>query len=141
MMRRHHTGNKDVSLLSRCETICISENISLQRYIFDDKYRKQCKIKLKTIQRSGVVDSISNLLRNYNCDSKRLVNLLLRWEDAKKIYLKYINNVIMKQIERNSHTHTHSITPIPTFIRYNNNFIDTNLHHITSMQLFTNMYN
>ena len=51
---------------------------SLQRYIFDDKYEKQCKMKLKTIQRSGVVDSISNLLRNYNCDSKRLVNLLLK---------------------------------------------------------------
>ena len=51
---------------------------SLQRYIFDDKYEKQCKMKLETIQRSGVVDSISNLLRNYNCDSKRLVNLLLK---------------------------------------------------------------
>ena len=35
-------------------------------------------MKLKTIQRSGVVDSISNLFRNYNCDSKRLVNLLLK---------------------------------------------------------------
>ena len=35
-------------------------------------------MKLKTIQRSGVVDSISNLLRNYNCDSKGLVNLLLK---------------------------------------------------------------
>ena len=58
--------------------ICNSEKISLQRYIFDNKYEKQCKMKLKTIQRSGVVDSISNLLRNYNCDSKRLVNLLLK---------------------------------------------------------------
>ena len=35
-------------------------------------------MKPKTIQRSGVVDSISNFLRNYNCDSKRLVNLLLK---------------------------------------------------------------
>ena len=61
-----------------CKTICNSEKFSLQRYIFDDKYEKQCKIKLKTIQRSGVVDSISNFLRNYNCDSKRLVNLLLK---------------------------------------------------------------
>ena len=35
---------------------------SLQRYIFDDKYEKQCKMKLKTSQRiCGVVDSISNL--------------------------------------------------------------------------------
>ena len=51
---------------------------SLQRYIFDVKYEKQCKMKLKTTQRSGVVDSVSNLLRNYNCDSKRLVNLLLK---------------------------------------------------------------
>ena len=78
MMRTHHKGSKDVSLLSRCKTICNSEKISLQRYIFDNKYEKQCKMKLKTIQRSGVVDSISNLLRNYNCDSKRLVNLLLK---------------------------------------------------------------
>ena len=35
-------------------------------------------MKLKTIQRSGVVDSISNLLRNYNCDSKHLVNVSLK---------------------------------------------------------------
>ena len=35
-------------------------------------------MKVKTIQRSGVVDSISNILRHYNCDSKRLVNLLLK---------------------------------------------------------------
>ena len=55
-----------------------SENISLHIYIFDDKYEKQSKMKLKTIQRSGVVDSISNILRNYNCDSKRIVNLLLK---------------------------------------------------------------
>ena len=40
--------------------------------------KRPCKMKLKTIQRSGVVDSISNLLRNYNCDSKRLVSLLLK---------------------------------------------------------------
>ena len=60
MMRTHRKGNKDVSLL------------------YDDKYEKQCKMKLKIIQRSGVVDSISNLLRNYNCDSKRLLNLLLK---------------------------------------------------------------
>ena len=45
---------------------------------FDDKYEKQCKMKLKTIQRSGVVNSISSPLRNYNCDSKHLVNLLLK---------------------------------------------------------------
>ena len=75
MIRTHHKGNNDVSLLSRCKTICNNEKISLQRYIFDDKYEKQCKVKLKTIQRSGVVDSISNPLRNYNCDSKHLMNL------------------------------------------------------------------
>ena len=78
MMRTHHKGNKDVSLLSRCKAICNSEKISLQRYIFDNKYEKQCNMKLKTIPRSGVVDSISNLLKNYNCDSKHLVNLLLK---------------------------------------------------------------
>ena len=54
------------------------KKISLQKHIFNVKYEKQCKMKLKTIQRSCVVDSISNLLRNYNCDSKRLVNLLLK---------------------------------------------------------------
>ena len=78
MMRTHHKGNKDASLLSRCKAICNSEKISLQRYIFDNKCKKQRKMKLKTIKKSGVVDSISNLLRNYNCDSKHLVNLLLK---------------------------------------------------------------
>ena len=78
MMRTYYKVNKDVSLLSRCKAICNSEKISLQRYIFDNKYEKQCKIKLKTIQRRGVVDSISNLLRKYNCDSKLLVSLLLK---------------------------------------------------------------
>ena len=57
------------------KTLCNSGKISLQKYIFDDKYEKQCKMKLKTIQRSSVV---SNLLRNYNCDSKCLLNLLLK---------------------------------------------------------------
>ena len=75
MMRTHHKVNDDVSLLSRCKTISNSEKILLQRCNFDDKYEKQCKMKLKSIQRSGVVDSISNLLRNYNCDSKHLVSL------------------------------------------------------------------
>ena len=42
MMRTHHKGNKDVSLLSRCKAICNSEKISLQRYIFDNKCEKQC---------------------------------------------------------------------------------------------------
>ena len=87
-MRTYHKGYRDVSLLSRCNTICNSEKNSLQRYIFDDKYEKQCKMKLKTVQRSGVVDSISNLLRNYICDSKCLVNLLL-----KLLLVLYNNNL------------------------------------------------
>ena len=78
MMRTHHKGNKDGSLFSRCKTIYNSEKNLLQKYIFDDKYENQCKMKLKIIQRSGVVDSVRNLLRKYNCDSKRLVNLLLK---------------------------------------------------------------
>ena len=76
MMRTHLKGNTDVSLLSWCKAICNSEKNVLQRYIFHDKYENQCKMKLKTTHRSGVVDSISNLLRN--CDSKRLVNVLLK---------------------------------------------------------------
>ena len=36
------------------------------------------QMALLTIQRNSVADSISNLLRNYNCDSKRLVNVLLK---------------------------------------------------------------
>ena len=42
------------------------------------KYETQCKRKLKSITRDGTVDSISNLLKNYNHDSKQLVNLLLK---------------------------------------------------------------
>ena len=55
--------------------MCNSEKIHYKDIIFDYKYEKQCKVKLKTIQRSSVVDSISNLSRNYKCDSKRIVNL------------------------------------------------------------------
>ena len=68
--------NSNISLLSRCKTIKIL-TIFHYRDIFNDNYKQQCKMKLKTIQRSGVVDSVSNVLGNYNCDSKRLVNLLL----------------------------------------------------------------
>ena len=39
---------------------------------------KQYKRKLKTIKRDGIVDSISSLLKTYNCDLKHLVNLLLK---------------------------------------------------------------
>ena len=77
MMRTYHKGRRDVSLLSRCKKYVTLSKKSLQRCIFDDKYEKQWTMKLKTIQRSGVADFISNLLRNYNCDFKRLVNLLL----------------------------------------------------------------
>ena len=59
MMRTHHKGNKDVSLLSRCKTICNSEKFNYKDISL------MIKMKLKTIQRSGV-DSISNLFRNYN---------------------------------------------------------------------------
>ena len=35
-------------------------------------------MKLKTIQRNGVVDSISNILKNYNFDSKPQLTLLFK---------------------------------------------------------------
>ena len=83
MMRMYNQGNIDqypASLLSRCKRICNSERFSLHKYIFDNKYETQCKRKLKSITRDGtvLVDSISNLLKNYNHDSKHLVNLLLK---------------------------------------------------------------
>ena len=80
-MRMYNQGNIDqypASLLSRCKRICNSERFSLHKYIFDNKYETQCKRKLKSITRDGTVDSISNLLKNYNHDSKQLVNLLLK---------------------------------------------------------------
>ena len=79
MMRMYNQGNIDqypASLLSRCKIICNSERFSLHKYIFDNKYETQCKRKLKSITRDGTVDSIRNL-KNYNHDSKQLVNLLL----------------------------------------------------------------
>ena len=81
MMRLYNQGNIDqypASLLSRCKRICDSEQFALHKYIFNDKYETQYKIKLKTIKRDGIVDSISSLLKTYNCDSKHLVNLLLK---------------------------------------------------------------
>ena len=76
MMRMYNQGNIDqypASLLSRCKRICNSERFLLHKYIFDNKYETQCKRKLKSITRDGTVDSISNLLKNYNHDSKQLV--------------------------------------------------------------------
>ena len=81
MMRLYNQRKIDqypVSLLSRCKRICDSEQFSLHKYIFNDQYQIQCKRKLKTIKRDGIVDSISNLLKNYNCHSKHLVNHLLK---------------------------------------------------------------
>ena len=81
MMKLYNQGNIDqypASLLSRCKKICDSEQFSLYKYIFNDKYQTLCKRKLKTIKRDGIVDSISNLLKTYNCHSKHLVNLLLK---------------------------------------------------------------
>ena len=37
-----------------------------------------CKQIKTSIMRDGIVDSMSNLLKTYNCDSKHLVNLLLK---------------------------------------------------------------
>ena len=77
MMRMYNQGNIDqypASLLSWCN----SERFSLHKYIFNNKYETQCKRRLKSITRDGTVESIINLLKNYNHDSKQLVNLLLK---------------------------------------------------------------
>ena len=58
--------------------IYINIIFSLHKYIFNHQYQIQCKRKLKTIKRDGIIDSISNLLKTYNCHSKHLVNLLLK---------------------------------------------------------------
>ena len=71
-------GQYPTSLLSRCKRICDYEQFSLHKYIFNDQYQIQCKRKLKIIKRDGIVNSISNLLKTYNCHSKHLVNLLLK---------------------------------------------------------------
>ena len=81
MMRLYNQGNIDqyaASLPSRCKRICDSEQFSLHKCIFNNKYETKCKRKLKTIKRDGIVDSTSNMLKTYNCDSKHLVNLLLK---------------------------------------------------------------
>ena len=52
----------------------------------------------------------------------------VRWEDAKRTYLKFINKIFMRHIERKSYTHTHPHTRLHTFIHYNNKFINTKLH-------------
>ena len=63
MMRLYNQGNIDqyaASLPSQCKRICDSEQFSLHKCIFNDKYETKCKRKLKTIKRDGIVDSISN---------------------------------------------------------------------------------
>ena len=66
---RHVITNKHNSLISCCKHICDSEHISLTRYIFDGTYANQCKKKINTIK---------GLLCNFICQSKHLINLLLK---------------------------------------------------------------
>ena len=82
MMRLYNQGNIDqypASLLSRCTRICDSEQFSLHKYIFNDKYETQCKRKLKTINTRWYCRFNQQFVKKtYNCDSKHLVNVLLK---------------------------------------------------------------
>ena len=101
MMKLYNQGNIDqypASLLSRCKKICDSKQFSLYKYIFNDKYQTLCKRKLKTIKRDGIVDSIINLLKTYNCHSKHLVNLLLNHTSAE--LLNFCDKTVMFEKSR-----------------------------------------
>ena len=51
-------------------------------------------MKLKTTQKSRIVDSIRALLRSYNCNSKRLMNLLFKPYIIVQVSILFNNNSV-----------------------------------------------
>ena len=60
MMTTYNKGNRNISLLSRCKTICRSEKFLLPKiYIFDNKWEQK-----KTLQNENGNYLESDILRN-----------------------------------------------------------------------------
>ena len=66
------------TLLSRNMNYCVKYNISLVKYVLDDKFTKQCHKLLKPVTvNNGLADSLRMLLSNFNENDQNLTKLLL----------------------------------------------------------------
>ena len=77
ILKQHMIGkiDKHRDLISRLKPVCAKYDISLVRYIFDDRYSNSCKRTIKAFKTDdGLVDSIRHQL--YSCD-RTVINLLL----------------------------------------------------------------
>ena len=70
---------KDV-LCSRFVKTCQQYDLRQVQILFDDNYMYQCYKKIKRFPTdNGLVDSCTNLLKNYSNEDKKLLKLLLRY--------------------------------------------------------------
>ena len=70
-------GHND--LISRCKSICNNNQISLWKYMFDVTYATRMKRNVKQfVTNDGLIDSITTIFNNYNCDNyKMMLSMLL----------------------------------------------------------------
>ena len=79
LLSKHHLFDmhKHNNLISRVKETCNINNISLLRYLFDDKYVFHCKRKLTTFQCDGIIESIKHEFGKQYPDY-HLIKLLLK---------------------------------------------------------------
>ena len=67
------------TLLYRAVQCCKDNNVDIFTYMVDNVYRMKYKLTSKVIcDNRGLVDSVSSLFNNYNCDNAKLANVLLK---------------------------------------------------------------
>ena len=69
------------TLLYRAVQCCKDNNVDIFTYMVDNVYRMKYKHRLTSkviCDNRGLVDSVSSLFNNYNCDNAKLANVLLK---------------------------------------------------------------
>ena len=70
-MIKRCTTQSDKNLITRCFNIRKTHNVSLMRYVFDERYANQCTKQIYSVPQSGVTGSVRTLLSNYSQHSKQ----------------------------------------------------------------------
>ena len=65
------------NLVTRCQTICTNNSMSLFKCFLEDKYLSKFLAKQKKFPENGLADSVKLLLTDYNEHNKELIKLLL----------------------------------------------------------------
>ena len=81
LLKKHSIGEMvgHNDLITRSNNICQHYNISMWKFVFDDKYSNLCKRKVKCLNNinDGLSDSIQYLLNNYNDGNRKMLQMLL----------------------------------------------------------------